>query len=261
MRLATIFGGVDSSTKMLLSRFSWSIDSKKVSFFGFTINKAYRAILDANGPHEFSAIARWDKALNIRIAPFWKPMIAYVNDPILNNKTKEKVYKIVTRAIPVGRKFDNPKSNVSPNCAFCNEYEDELHCFIGCSHAQRLWSWVAHLLSHVCPWIANISDNELLFGFISPYKVRQKQDLLRVWKVVHAETIRVIWYARCRKHFDNQSSHLLELKGLIKYRVQTTFSIFAASRWSNASAIKAWKSAFPESVTQNSRTILNIPLE
>lgn len=254
-----LYCGNYKCTKLLLSRFSWSIDSKSFSFFDFTINNAYKAML-APRLQDASAIGRWEKTLNISLVSSWKSMIAYVNDPILNNKTKEKLFKIVTRAITVGRKFDNPKSGISPNCTICDEYEDELHCFVNCSHVKSLWIWVADILSHVCPWISNISNIELLFGFIAPQRVQYALRFLRVWKVVHAETIRTIWYARCRKLFDNEDIHLVELKSSIRFRVQTTFSIFAASKQCSPNDIKAWKLAFPNSEIKNGRIKLCIPI-
>jgi hypothetical protein len=98
---------------------------------------AYKAML-CSKPHEIAAIDRWEKALNHSIEHKWIPMIHYVNDPILNNKTKEKLYKILTRAMPVGRKFDRPGSSISSKCAFCNEYEDEMHCFVRCDRLRAL---------------------------------------------------------------------------------------------------------------------------
>jgi hypothetical protein len=252
-----LYCGNYSRNKLLLSRFSWIIDTKTFSFFEYSIKYAYKATL-CSKPHEIAAIDRWEKALNHSIEHKWMSMIHYVNDPILNNKSKEKLYKILTRAMPVGRKFDRPGSSISSKCAFCNEYEDEMHCFVRCDRLRALWNWTIGLISHVCPWLSNISDVELLFGFIDSVQNQNNNPYLRIWKVLHAETIRIIWYSRCRKVFDGDDLHVLELKGTIRYRAQTTFLIFAASSRSTAVQIEAWRKSFPLSTLSGGRTNLNI---
>jgi hypothetical protein len=89
-------------------------------------------------------------------------MIKYVHDPILNNKTKEKLYKLHTRAFPEARKFNN---TVDTHCAFCGIVEDEMHCFVQCNRLFPLWAWVKQVLSHGCPWLALFTEIVILFGY------------------------------------------------------------------------------------------------
>jgi hypothetical protein len=137
--LSLLYRGNYSCTKLLLSRFSWKLETKTFSFFEYSIKYAYKAML-CKKSQEIAAIDRWEKALNHSIEHKWMHMMHYVNDPILNNKRKEKLYKILTRAMPVGQKFDRPGSSISSTCAFCNDYKDEMHCFVKCGRLRALWN-------------------------------------------------------------------------------------------------------------------------
>jgi hypothetical protein len=85
-------------------------------------------------------------------------MMKYVHDPILNNKTKEKPYKIHTRAFPVARKF---KNNNETGCAFCGTLEDELHCFVKCIRVLPVWEWIKRVLLRACPWLSLFTEIDL----------------------------------------------------------------------------------------------------
>jgi hypothetical protein len=86
------------------------------------------------------AIQRWENEFQFPTSKVWHDMILYLNDSILLNELKEKLYKIYTRALPVGRKMHNDDSTTL--CCFCNDLEDELHCFVFCARLRSLWDWV-----------------------------------------------------------------------------------------------------------------------
>jgi hypothetical protein len=75
-----------------------------------------------------------------------------------------------------------------------------------------------------------------------------------------AETIRTIWYSRCRKLFDDENIHLEAIKGIIKHRTQIAFSIYEANSTSRSSSLDIWKHAFVNSEVKNGRVRLNICL-
>jgi hypothetical protein len=176
----------------------------------------------------------------------------YVHDPILNNKTKEKMYKIHTRAIPVARKSNNQSKQ---GCAFCGILEDELHCFVKCNRVLILWEWIKRALLHACPWLSSFTDIDLLFGY--PLQTSCPKNSLQIWRVFHAETIRIIWYSRCRKVFDDEEMSIEEMKARISYRVQSTFSIHEASSCKKKK-LHEWKHAFPKGIHNKGRFRLNI---
>jgi hypothetical protein len=120
----------------------------------------------------------------------WPYVQTMINDCVLNNRTKEKLYKIITRAIPVVRKFSG-SSTISSACAFCCLVEDEMHCFVRCHRLTPLWRWLFRTISNVCPWVLNITDVEKLFGY--SIHCLHNDSNVQIWKVLHAETIRVIW--------------------------------------------------------------------
>lgn len=222
------YNGNYATSKLLLSRVSWLSlsDGKNSTFSDFKVNRVYRGLLSLF-PSQITAIDRWEKALpNFPIRNSWSNMISYLNDPLLENKTREKLYKIYTRSMPVGRKFTQ-SSTISSKCAICNELEDELHCFVMCGRVKSLWDWLWHLLKYACPWIHKLTTTECLFGF--RFDISRLGKYLQVWKVLHAETIRLIWYSRCRLTFDNEMIDVMALKGSIRYRTQKAFSIYEAS--------------------------------
>lgn len=116
--------------------------------------------------------------------------------------------------------------NVSVNCPFCGIYEDELHCFVKCIRLQAIWNYIIAFLSRSIQWLQTITDADLLLGYIHGHCTDAN---IHIWKIFHAEAIRAIWYSRCRKLYDNEDMHIEAIKGSIRYRVQTTFSIYEAS--------------------------------
>lgn len=251
-----LYCGNYRTSKLLLSRFSWKFNEMDVGFLSYTVKNGYRAILDAQSS-EISAIAKWETKLNFPISLHWKSIIKYLHDPCLSNKSREKLYKIYTRALPVARKFASSSSN--PMCCFCNIDEDEMHCIVSCNHASNLWTWIRGTLSPHISWVSSLSDMELLFGFPLEHNIRDT-DELHIWKIFHAETVRVIWFSRCRKLFDDEDIQLTALKSIISHRIQMTYTLIEGSASSNSSLISQnWKRHFPLSTVKNGRLRLQIP--
>jgi hypothetical protein len=102
-------------------------------------------------------------------------------------------------------------------CTYCDEIEDEIHLFIECNHVQRVRSWFKGMLSLLYPSIdiQNLDRSVLLFGYypcISPHKIGP-------WKLLHAETLRAIWFARGQSIFESRIVSFNESIALIKCRV------------------------------------------
>jgi hypothetical protein len=107
-----------------------------------------------------SAIQNWESKFRLLVSHIWNHMVAYFNDPMLNNKTKEKIYKIYTRAFPLGCRMG------TSSCAFCGTFEDEMHCFnVKCQRLGPLWAWISNILHASCLWIKDLTEAELLFGY------------------------------------------------------------------------------------------------
>jgi hypothetical protein len=161
-----VYYGNYAASKLLLSRFSWRIQNKTIFFHNFTVKSAYQSML-TKCMQSISAIDKWETKINFPIRNTWKNMIAYHNDRILNNKTKEKLYKIYTRAFPL---FCRMKvSGTISGCPFCGGYENEMHCFVQYSRLMFLWRWVADILARPCPWIPRLTEAEFLFGYSETY--------------------------------------------------------------------------------------------
>jgi hypothetical protein len=89
-----------ATSKLLLSRFSWRVDDTKIDFTNFAGKSVYQAMLFEQ-IEPIPAIQKWESKLGLSMSRLWKHMVAYLDDPILNNKTKQKLYKIYTRALPL----------------------------------------------------------------------------------------------------------------------------------------------------------------
>jgi hypothetical protein len=144
-----------------------------------------RAILQLD-PFVIPAIQRWEAILSYPISTRWESMLRYLHDPIFVNKTKEKLYKIYTRALPAGKKLQGP--NVSQGCCFCGILEDELHCFVHCIRLRPLWSWLIACFDSF-GWNKHISDAERLLGYVHSHSSSAS---MVIWKLAHAEFIRII---------------------------------------------------------------------
>jgi hypothetical protein len=126
---------------------------------------------------------------------------------------------------------------------------------VKCIRVLPLWEWIKRVLLRACPWLSLFTEIDLLFGY--PLQATRPKKLLQVWRVFHAEAVRIIWYSRCRKVFDNEEMCIEELKGRISYRVQSTFSIYEASSCKNKK-IDEWKHAFPDGINNKGRFRVNI---
>jgi hypothetical protein len=100
--------------------------------------------------------------------------------------------------------------------------ENELHCFVYCARLQSLWDWVLTCMAPLYPWIHTLSSTDRLFGFAHSHHLDSN---IQVWKLFHAEFIRLIWYSRCRKLFDNELIDDEAIKGMLRSRVQQAVSI------------------------------------
>jgi hypothetical protein len=130
-----VYTGNYVSSKLLLSRFTWPSSTGHIHFLDFMIRDIYRAILHLDS-YEIPSIQRWETILSYPISTRWEAFLRYLHDPIFLNKTKEKLYKIYTRALPVSKKLHGP--NVSQLCCFCGILDDELHCFVYCIRLRPL---------------------------------------------------------------------------------------------------------------------------
>jgi hypothetical protein len=130
------YSGNYLTSKLLLSRFLWLCNGSSLSFCYFLVKNIYKAIIFSS-PYKVSPIERWEKVLGIPIDTTMAKMIDYTHDPIFDNKTKENLYKIHTRAFPVARKFSNQGDT---KCAFCGIFEDDMHCFVHCNRLLPLWA-------------------------------------------------------------------------------------------------------------------------
>jgi hypothetical protein len=63
-------------------------------------------------------------------------MLKYLHDPILENKTKEVLFKIYSQVLPVGTNVE--KFGYATTCSFCQQTEDEIHLFVTCPRISDL---------------------------------------------------------------------------------------------------------------------------
>lgn len=101
---ALIYTGNYVSSKLLLSRFTWQSSTGHIHFFDYTIKDIYKAILQLE-PFVIPSIQRWEAILSYPVSTRWAATLRYLHDPIFVNKAKEKLYKIYTRTLPVGKKL------------------------------------------------------------------------------------------------------------------------------------------------------------
>jgi hypothetical protein len=254
---ACFYGENHASSKLLLSRLSWNTNSIQYQFSDFSVSTAYKSVVQSES-FMIPAIQGWENDLQLPISKVWPDMIRYLNDSILLNKTKEKLYKIYTRALPVGRKIHNDDSTTL--CCFCNNLEDELHCFVYCIGLQSLWEWVLTCMAPLYPWIRTLSSTRRLFGFANSHYLDSN---IQVWKLFHAEFIRLIWYSRCRKLFDNELIDDEAIKGMLRSRVQQAVSIHELYLKSTSKANlsiyrRLWTTAFPNASIAHGRLKLGI---
>jgi hypothetical protein len=128
------------TSKLLLSRISWQCnDTKKTFFCDFSISSIYKALLFRKDK-TIPALLRWERILSFSISSSWKSMLKYLHDPILENKTKEILFKIYSQVLPVGTNVE--KFGYATTCFFCQQTEDEIHLFVTCPRISDLWIWL-----------------------------------------------------------------------------------------------------------------------
>jgi hypothetical protein len=84
-----------------------------------------------------------------------------------------------------------------------------MHCFVKFQRLDRLWEWISNVLHTSCPWIKDLTEAKLLFGYSELHADDKHQ---KIWKLFHAKLIRVIWYSRCRKVFEDEVFHIQALQ-------------------------------------------------
>jgi hypothetical protein len=169
-------------------------------------------------------------------------MLKYLHDPILENKTKEIVFKIYSQVLPVGTNVE--KFGYATTCFFCQQTEDEIHLFITCPRISDLWIWLHNSVLCHYPTLIN---NQLLTGF----NKKMPSSTLQVWKAVHAEAIRSIWASRCKKVFENADTHFLELKAKLVAQIEYKLTIYAnllQSRPKKARALEHFKRVWTQKI-------------
>jgi hypothetical protein len=150
-------------------------------------------------------------------------MLKYLHDPILENKTKEVLYKIYSQVLPVGTNVEN--FGYATTCSLRQQIEDEIHPFVTCPRISDLWVWLHNSVLCHCPTLINNrrSPWEKLTGF----NKTMSSSTLQVWKVIHAETIRSIWASRCKKVFEDADTQFLELKAELVAQIEYKLTIHA----------------------------------
>jgi hypothetical protein len=122
---------------------------------------------------------------------------------------------------------------------------------VTCKHANDIWKRRLDTLSLSLPWTPKLSNLELLFGYSFYLSVCKYE--LQIWKLFHAETIRMIWYTRCKKMYENEIINEQVIKATIVHRVQSALSIYEASSRADPLQVHAWKASFPSGATKNGR--------
>jgi hypothetical protein len=67
-------------------------------------------------------------------------MLKYLHDPILENKTKEILFKFYSQVLSVGSNIE--KFGYATTCFFYQQTEDEIHLFVTCPRISDLWIWL-----------------------------------------------------------------------------------------------------------------------
>jgi hypothetical protein len=64
-------------------------------------------------------------------------MLKYLQDPLLENKTKEVLYEIYSQVLPAGTNVE--KFGYAITCSFCQQIEAEIHLFVTCPRVFKIW--------------------------------------------------------------------------------------------------------------------------
>jgi hypothetical protein len=138
------------------------------------------------------------------------------------------------------------------NGAFCGTFEDEMHCFMKCQRLGPLWAWISNILHASCPWIKDLTEAELLFGY-SELHATDKH--LQIWQPFHAELIRdVIGFPEVEKFSIMKYCIYKPLRALLCADV----SIYESNPRISEISLMVWKKAFANNTTKHGRIKLNI---
>jgi hypothetical protein len=133
-----LYYGTYAGQKLHFLRISWSTSTSTTSFFKIAINLCYMSIRKSHDM-TIAAEARWTSLLGFHIE--WSAHYRYLKDSILNNHSREFLYKIVTRACMTGTRVQF-KFGHSKICPHCHLEEDEFHLFVQCEYIQPAWRWL-----------------------------------------------------------------------------------------------------------------------
>lgn len=214
-----LYYGSYAEQKLLLSRISWSHSASPTLFPKFSIRSRYLSIRE-NHDTTIAAEARWTNQLGLDID--WHVHYKYLKDTILSNHSKQLLYKILTRACMTGVRVQ--KFGHSTLCPHCDLDEDEFHLFIDCSYIRPVWLWFKQLMSKLYPHInfQQIHPWHLLTGNVSPINHKD----IKPWKIMHAELLGAIWYARNQRIFEDDIVHPNEIISLTKLRALHSIQVY-----------------------------------
>lgn len=218
--LVHIYCGSYLDRSLILSRIKWKTRTTLVDFPAFSIRMRYNSILYSNCTLIASSV-KWEAKFATTFD--WSAIFSYLHDPIIHNRTKEFLYKIYTRAHMVGTRVETFKANTK-SCVHCGLDEDELHAFINCNHSIQVWNWFHRLIAKIYSAfnIDSLKDYNYLFGFHTIFPMT----IIKPWKVLHAELLRAIWWARNQLLFDNKSIDHREVIAIIKKRALESIHIY-----------------------------------
>jgi hypothetical protein len=151
------------NSSALPSRISWLSHSKTFHFQQFSIGRCHAAFRDCFPASSISPYESWNTRLNVTLP--WPAIFKYVHDPLLTNRTKQFLYKLISRACMVGSK--KIKYKKSPDCIHCGAFEDEAHAFISCPFIQTVRLWLSNTLRIIYPSIpfSSFPLSSQLFGY------------------------------------------------------------------------------------------------
>ena len=119
---------------------------------------------------------------------------------------KDLLYRIVRNALPIGCKRVTWGADYQTLCPNCNasDIETAIHLFWECTYARRIWQQVKS------PWKGagntNITWTDVVLG--TDIKLNNSTDALhdKIWAIIRACTLRVIWLERNHRIFNPEVS-------------------------------------------------------
>ena len=110
------------------------------------------------------------------------------------------------------------------SCVHCGMDEDELHAFIKCGNSVQAWQWFHRLIAQIYPLlnVNRLHDSNYLFGFHSHLSL----NTIKPWKILHAELLRAIWFARNQLLFDDKLVDYHEVIAMVKSRALESIQVY-----------------------------------